>query len=134
MKPIAVVTSLAVENLDRSLRFFREGLGLETEGVQEGGIIAFELPGLSLYLIEESEFSRFTSKAGIETRLPGQGADVIVSVGVSSDAEVDEALAQAAEYGGSVRQPAAREEWGYTGYFRDPDGYLWEIVHGAEHV
>jgi hypothetical protein len=64
-KPIAtIVVSLPVTDLERSLRFYRDGLGLQTPGIDEY-MIAFELPNLSLFLIELSEYATYIERAGL---------------------------------------------------------------------
>lgn len=127
MKPTTVIVSLPVTDLDRSLRFYREGLDLPTPGIDEG-IIAFELPNLSLFLIDYRLYATYTSRGGVPApSAPAKGACVI-SCAISSKQEVDDILARAATAGGSVPGPAAEYDGSYTGYFSDPDGHLWELV------
>ncbi|CAM3308288.1 VOC family protein [Kibdelosporangium persicum] len=127
MKPVAVVVSLPVTDVERSSRFYRDGLGLETSDVEEGAV-AFELPNLSLFLIEHSQYKTYTDRAGIRADdLPVAGACVI-SCAMSSKGELDDVLARAKAAGGSVPRPADDHDEGYMGYFSDPDGHLWELV------
>lgn len=127
MQPVTVVVSLPVADLDRSLRFYRDGLGLATPGV-DGGVVAFELPNLSLFLIETGEYARYVERAGVgATGAPVAGACVICCA-IAGRAEVDEVLARAAAAGGSAPRPPVEDDGGYTGYFADPDGHLWELV------
>jgi predicted lactoylglutathione lyase len=126
MKPVAVVVSLPITDLGRSLRFYRDGLGLETAGVDDG-IIAFELPNLSLFLIDQKQYATYSVAAA---GLPTPGA-VIVSCAIGSRAEVDESLARATAAGGTVAAPATETDGSYMGYFSDPDGHLWELVFNA---
>jgi catechol 2,3-dioxygenase-like lactoylglutathione lyase family enzyme len=65
MRPATVILSLPVTDPERSLRFYRDGLQLPTPGI-DGGIIAFELPNLSLFLIELSEYTTYTNRAGVQ--------------------------------------------------------------------
>lgn len=130
MKPATVVVSLPVRDPDRSLRFYRDGLALSTPGVEDG-IIAFELPNLSLFLIEHGEYEKYASQAGITLRTPTAGA-CIISCAIGSRAEVDDILARAVAAGGSAPQPAADHGGSYMGYFSDPDGHLWELVCNAQ--
>ncbi|MDQ7909729.1 VOC family protein [Phytohabitans sp. ZYX-F-186] len=130
MKPATVVLSLPVMDVERSLRFYRDGLELATPGIEEG-MIAFELPNLSLFLIEHSQYATYTSRAGVESNgVPAPGACTI-SCAMGSKAEVDDTLARAAAAGGSASRPAADHDGSYTGYFSDPDGHLWELVFNA---
>jgi predicted lactoylglutathione lyase len=127
MKPSTIVLSLPVVDPERSLRFYRDGLGLQPEGFEDG-IVAFELPNLSLFLVESGEYEKYTNRAGVVLRnVPAPGSCVI-SCAMGSRAEVDEALARAAAAGGSAPVPASEVDGGYMGYFSDPDGHLWELV------
>jgi predicted lactoylglutathione lyase len=124
MKPATVVLSLPVADLDRSLAFYRDGIGLDTDGVDDG-VIAFELPNLSLFLIEQGQFAGYT---GAAVKTPVAGA-CILSCAIGTRAEVDDVLARAAAAGGKVGAEPAEEGGSYTGYFADPDGHVWELVY-----
>ncbi|MCA9877664.1 MAG: VOC family protein [Thermomicrobiales bacterium] len=130
MKPATVIVSVPVTDLERTLRFYRDGLGLETPGV-DGGIILIELPNLSLFLIEQQEYARYAGLAGVpDAGQPVPGA-CIFSCALASKAEVDHVMAQAARAGGSAPGPAQDQDGSYIGYVRDPDGHLWELVANA---
>jgi catechol 2,3-dioxygenase-like lactoylglutathione lyase family enzyme len=131
MKPKFKVLTLAVGDLERSLRFYRDGLGLPTKGIigeefEYGSIVLFELEGgliLSLYP------AAFLEKdAGAKLTKERLGA---VSIGhfVGSKAEVDAVMDQAAKAGAVIMDKPHDRFWGgYSGYFHDPDGHLWEIA------
>lgn len=134
------VITLAVDDLERALVFYRDGLGLNTRGIvatelvdqktgAAGGVVIFELEGgLVLALYPRSELAK---DAGLAAEPPRTGQ---FSVGqlVASRAEVDRILEQAAAAGAAVTLPHDRP-WGiYSGYFRDPDGHLWEIIWNSE--
>lgn len=126
VQPVTVVVSLPVADLDRSLRFYRDGLGIPAADVDEGGIV-FELPNLSLFLIEAGEYARYVDRAGLVA--PGAAAGAcVLSCAIGSRAEVDETVMRAAAAGGSAPRPAAEYDGSYIGYFGDPDGHLWELV------
>lgn len=130
MKPATVIVSLPVADPDRSLRFYRDGLDLSPAEIDESGI-AFELPNLSLFLIERREYENYTDRAGIgSVSAPAAGACVI-SCAIGSKEEVDDILARAATAGGSASAPADEHDGSYMGYFSDPDGHLWELVFNA---
>lgn len=129
MKPSTVVVSLPVEDPGKSLRFYRDGLQLSTSGIEDG-IILFELPNLSLFLIERSEYARYTERAGISQDAPVPGA-LVISCAIGSKDELDDTLSRAAAAGGSVPRPAGIHDGSYTGYFNDPDGHLWELVFNS---
>lgn len=137
MKPRISVLTLAVDDLERSLHFYREGLGFDSPGVTgtefagdettpAGAVAMFELEdGLILALYPRSELAK---DAGI----PVEGASSAqFSIGhiVSRREDVDAILAEAEAAGAVVTEPPHERPWGiYSGYFKDPDGYLWEII------
>jgi hypothetical protein len=131
MKPTLKVITLAVTDLERSLAFYRDGLGLPTRGIvgeefEHGSVVFFELEGdivLALY-----PATHLAIDARIEVTKDRLGA---VSLGhvAASRAEVDAVMAQAVRAGAVVTDPARDRFWGgYSGYFHDPDGHLWEIA------
>lgn len=130
MQPATVVVSLPVEDVERSLRFYRDGLNLSTTGIEDG-VILFELPNLSLFLIEHTEYVRYTERAGLTPNAPVPGA-LVISCAISSKDELDDTLSRVATAGGSVPRPADTYDGSYTGYFNDPDGHLWELVFNSE--
>ena len=127
MKPKTVVTSLAVNNLEKSLAFYRDGLGIETPGIEEG-IITLEIANLSLFLIEKREFEKYSKVGGSAAHISGDSAECILSCAFETKEEIDHILSKVEEFDGKIPNPPKEEEWGYTGYFKDPDGHLWEIV------
>jgi uncharacterized protein len=130
MRPSTVIVSLPVTDLDRSLRFYRDGLHLPTPDIDES-IIAFELPNLSLFLIEYSQYTMYTNRAGVQLHnAPAAGACVL-SCAIGSKEEVDDILVRAEAARGSVSRPADDYDGSYMGYFSDPDGHLWELVFNS---
>jgi uncharacterized protein len=131
VKPRITVITLGVEDLDRSLRFYRDGLGLATEGIfgsefEHGAVAFFDLqPGLKLAVWPRSSISH-------DSGIPLGGAnstELTVGHNVSSKAEVDAVMQQAADAGAVIVKPSQDTFWGgYAGYFQDPDGHLWEVV------
>ena len=131
MKPRISVLTLAVANLERSLAFYRDGLGLPTQGIigrefEHGAVAFFELAGglkLAIWGQDDLVHDSGLSKERVSS--------TAVSIGhnVASREEVDEVMAQAQRAGAEIVKPA-RETFfgGYGGYFRDPDGHLWEVV------
>src|SRR5688500_11982832 len=128
MKPRIKVITLGVGDLSRSLAFYRDGMGLHTEGVigqefEDGAVVFFHMnDGLILALYPTASLSKDAKVAATEKRL---GA---VSIGhiVGSKEEVDAVVKQAAEAGAVITDPPHDRFWGgYSGYFHDPDGHLW---------
>lgn len=135
MKPSIQVLTLGVADLGRSLAFYRDGLGLPTEGLfgeefEGGAVMFFNLRGgliLALY-----PFASIAADTGLPV---GGGSLPAFTIGhnVRSREEVDEVLAQAEAAGATFVQPGRDRAWGgYTGHFRDPDGHLWEVVWNPE--
>lgn len=132
MKPRITVLTLGVEDLERSLRFYRDGLGLATEGIvgtefEYGAVVFIPLQsGLQLALWPRVSIAHDTCIA------PGPPADPIrMTLGhnVASKGEVDGVMAQAESAGAKIVKAAQDTFYGgYSGYFQDPDGHLWEVV------
>lgn len=125
MRPRINVLTLGVNDLEKSLAFYRDGLGLPTKGITgtqfEDGAVAF------FYLRDDLILALFplTSLAK-DAKAPAQ-----FSVGqlVNSRQEVDAVMKEAETAGAVITDPARNRVWGgYSGYFRDPDGHFWEIV------
>jgi catechol 2,3-dioxygenase-like lactoylglutathione lyase family enzyme len=136
MEPRLNVVTLAVDHLERALAFYRDGLGLQTSGVvatdlvdsetgAAGAIVTFSLEsGLMLALYPRTELAK---DAEVQAGAPQMGHFSLGQL-VASRADVDRILEQAAAAGAIVTPPHDRP-WGiYSGYFRDPDGHLWEII------
>ncbi len=131
MKPRITIITIGVDDLDRSLRFYRDGLGLKTEGIvgtefEHGSVAFFELEaGLKLALWPRKSLAH-------DAKLPpGQPSATEFSLGhnVSSKDEVDAVMDRAGKSGAVIVKPAQDTFWGgYAGYFQDPDGHLWEIA------
>ena len=137
MKPRINVITLAVADLDRALAFYRDGLGLRTEGltgtefkgdeaVPDGTTAVFHLDeGLMLSIYPRSELAK-DAAIPLTAAQPGE-----FSVGhvVASRDEVDHVIEQAKAAGATVIDAPHERPWGiYSGYFHDPDGHLWEII------
>jgi catechol 2,3-dioxygenase-like lactoylglutathione lyase family enzyme len=131
MEPRVTVLTIGVDDLERSLSFYRDGLGLETEGIigtefEYGSVAFFDFQeGLRLALWPRRSISRDT---GIE-EAPPSSTDFTLGHNVASREEVDAVMAQAAAAGARMVKPAQETFYGgYAGYFMDPDSHLWEVV------
>ena len=131
MKPRLSVLTLGVDDLERALAFYRDGLGLLTDGIvgnafEHGAVVFFDLQsGLKLALWPRRSLAHDTGLP------PGSPCATALSLGhnVASRAEVDAVMDQAGRAGASIVKPAGDTFWGgYAGYFQDPDGHLWEVV------
>jgi catechol 2,3-dioxygenase-like lactoylglutathione lyase family enzyme len=131
MKPRISVLTIGVDDLARSVRFYRDGLGLHTDGIvggefEFGAVAFFSLqPGLQLALWPRKSIAH---DSGLDVSDPSP-TDVTIGHNVSSRAEVDDVMKQAAAAGAVIVKPAHDTFWGgYAGYFLDPDRHLWEVV------
>jgi catechol 2,3-dioxygenase-like lactoylglutathione lyase family enzyme len=131
MKPRITVLTLGVDDLERAVSFYRDGLGWATPGIvgrefEHGAVAFFNLEGgLRLALWARQDLAH---DAGLAAT-PGSATEFSLGHNVSSRAEVDDVMATAAQAGAHVVKPAHDTFWGgYAGYFADPDGHLWEVV------
>jgi len=131
MKPRIKVLTLGVGDLEKSLAFYRDGLGLPTDGIigqefEDGAVVFFNLnDDLILALYPAASLAKDAKITPTQNRL---GAVSIGHIVRSKDA-VDALMKQAERAGAVIADPAHDRFWGgYSGYFHDPDGHLWEIA------
>jgi uncharacterized protein len=131
VNPHITVLTLGVDDLERSVAFYREGLGLATQGIvgaefENGAVAFFNLQaGLKLALWPRSSIAADTGLA----KGPPSSTEFTIGHNVGSQAQVDAVMAQAVEAGAAIVKPAQATFYGgYAGYFKDPDGHIWEIV------
>jgi uncharacterized protein len=135
MKPRITVLTLGVDDLDAAVSFYRDGLGLRTDGIvgsefEHGAVAFFDLqPGLRLALWPRRSISH---DAGVPSS-PRSATEFTIGHNVNSREAVDDVMAEAAAAGAAILKPAQDTFWGgYAGYFVDPDGHLWEVVWNPE--
>lgn len=131
MKPYVSVITLGANDLEKSVQFYRDGLGLETQGIvgkefEHGAVAFFDLqPGLKLALWSRNDLA-------YEAKVPlGDASSTEFTLGhnVNSKTEVDNVMEQAQLAGAIITDPPHDTFWGgYSGHFQDPDGHLWEVV------
>jgi len=131
MRPHISVLTLGVADLERAVVFYRDGLGLPTQGIvgrefEHGAVAFFDLAGgLKLALWAQADIAHDT---GLKPSPPSPTAFTL-GHNVASRVEVDAVMAQAEAAGGRIVKPAQDTFWGgYAGYFRDLDGHVWEVV------
>jgi catechol 2,3-dioxygenase-like lactoylglutathione lyase family enzyme len=131
VKPLITVITIGVDDLAKSLSFYRDGLGLPTDGIIgqefEYGAVAFiQLQaGLRLALWPRKSIAR-DSGLPLSDKSP---TELTLGHNVSSKEQVDAVMNQAKNAGAVIVKPAQDTFWGgYAGYFQDPDGHLWEAV------
>lgn len=137
MKPRVSVLTLGVDDVERALTFYRDGLGLPTRGIvgrefEHGAVAFFELAGgVTLSLWARSDLAWETG----EPQPAGSSTGFSIGHNVSTRAEVDAVMAQAERAGAAIVRAATDTFWGgYAGYFRDPDGHLWEIAWNPQRL
>lgn len=124
MEPRISLITLGVSDLARSTAFYRDGLGLPTTEPADG-VTFFSLKGTWLSLYSRGDLA---ADAGVPSEGAGFSAFSLAH-NVGSKAEVEAVLKHAQDAGARILKPAQDTEWGgYSGYFADPDGFLWEVA------
>ena len=136
MKPRISVLTIGVADLERSITFYRDGLGLPTDGIvgrefEHGAVAFFALSGgLKLAIWAQNDIAH-------DTGLPKTISSTAFTIGhnVVRREEVDEIMNEAVRAGAKIIKPAQETFYGgYAGYFCDPDGHLWEIVWNSANL
>jgi len=137
MQPLITLITLGVDDLEKSLRFYRDGLGFPTEGIvgqqfEYGAVAFFQLQsGLRLALWPRKSIAHDTGLT-VAARSP---TDFTLAHNVRSKDEVDAVMAQVQAAGATIVKPAHQTFWGgYTAYFQDPDGHVWEVAFNPQWV
>ena len=131
MTPRISVITLLVDNLDRAVAFYRDGLGLPTAGIVGtqyaiGACAFFELAGG----LKLAVWPRASARIDTGLDLPSSGpGSVLIAHNVANRDAVSAVLGQAQAAGARIVKPAGPTFWGgHGGYFQDPDGHVWEVV------
>ena len=131
MTPRITLITLGVDDLERAVAFYRDGLGLATKGIvgaefENGAVAFFNLEsGLKLALWPRKSLA---ADSGLALQ-PRSSTDVSLAHNVASIAEVDAVMQQAERAGATIVKPAQATFYGgHAGYFQDPDGHLWEVA------
>ena len=124
--------TLPVEDLDRSYRFYAEGMGFEAPAPDpDADHVSFKMNnGMYFVIVPRETFSAFATPA-FQTIAPRGESECIMSCFVQSESEVDTMLARTESAGGTIAKEAQQMLWGYSGYVKDPDGHLWEFMFNA---
>lgn len=135
MKPRISVLTLGVDDLQRAVAFYRDGLGFRTDGIvgqefEHGAVAFFDLQsGLRLALWAQADLAH---DSGLPVS-PRAATGLSLGHNVRTAEEVDAVMAQVAKAGARIVKPAQATFWGgYAGYFQDLDGHLWEVVFNPE--
>ena len=131
MKPRITVITLGVDDLEKSLTFYRDGLGLKTDGIvgkefEYGAVVFIDLEdGTKLALWPRKSIAHDT---GLSLQ-NSSAMEFTLGHNLNSKQEVDEVMTQAKKAGATIVKPAHDTFWGgYSGYFQDPDGHVWEVA------
>jgi len=131
MQPRITLLTLGVADLERAVAFYRDGLGLPTQGIvgtefEHGAVAFFDIqPGLKLALWPRKSIAADT---GLLLQEPS-ATEFAIGHNLDSREEVDALMDEAACAGARIVKPAQATFWGgYAGYFQDPDGHLWEVA------
>jgi catechol 2,3-dioxygenase-like lactoylglutathione lyase family enzyme len=135
MKPRITLVTLGVDDLQRAVAFYRDGLGFNTEGIvgeqfENGAVAFFDLEsGLRLALWPRKSLAKDSGlPLGVRS-----STEFALAHNVSSPAEADAVMAEVQGAGGTIVKPAQKTLWGgYAGYFQDLDGHLWEVAWNPE--
>ena len=143
MEPRITIISLGVKDFDRSLRFYRDGLGFITKAKEGDPIAFFQTSGARLALYPLDKLAEDISPS-VKPSAPGSFGGITLAHNTRTKEEVAQVLALAEKAGGKIVKPAQDVFWGgHSGYFSDPDGYYWEVAwapmftfdeHGALNV
>lgn len=135
MRSRITLVTLGVDDLEAALKFYRDGLGLKTDGIvgqefENGAVVFIDLqPGLRLALWPRKSIAADTGLA-VSPRSP---TDFTLAHNVRSESEVDEVIKQATAAGAKIIKPAHKTFWGgYSGYFQDPDDHVWEVAFNPQ--
>lgn len=118
-----------VDDLQKSIAFYRDGLGLSLEENDEEHA-SFDIDGTYLVLLDRSEFGTYVEKVGHRPAARGT-AESIVSYFAESRADVDAVMNKAKAAGAGITGPSD-DDGVYSGYFTDPDGHTWEVIFDSE--
>lgn len=130
MEPRVSLITLGVADLARSHSFYKDGLGLPTTRSPEDGIVFFQTSGVTIALYPYTKLAEDIGPGWDVPRSKFPG--ITLAHNVRERHQVDEVMKLAAAAGAQIVKPAEDAFWGgYSGYFADPDGYLWEVAWGA---
>jgi catechol 2,3-dioxygenase-like lactoylglutathione lyase family enzyme len=135
MKPRITVLTIGVDDLERSLTFYRDGLGFPSPGIvgtefEHGAVAFFDLQdGLKLAAWRRADLAHDSGVA----QSPPSPTEFSLGHNVRSEREVDEVMQQARKAGARIVKEAQKTFWGgHAGYFQDPDGHLWEVLYNPQ--
>ncbi len=132
MEPRISILTLGVSDLERSTRFYRDGLGFPVHDAGGEEITFFALHNVLLALYPRDALAADIGQPDQRGEPPPPWQGFTIAHNVATRAEVDSVLREAETAGAHVVKRAAETFWGgYAGYFADPDGFVWEVATGS---
>lgn len=126
MRQKLTLVTLGVRDLQKSISFFEDGLGWKRSAASQDGVAFFQLNGMVLSLFGRKELAADANVPEAGSGFPAFS----LALNAKDRAEVDSVLEQAAKAGAEIVKPAEEVFWGgYSGYFKDPEGFLFEVAH-----
>jgi len=131
MKPRITLLTLCVDDLEKAVRFYRDGLGFKTEGIvgtqfEHGAVAFFDLQASLRMALWPRKSLAHDAGIALDAR---SRTELSIGHNVGSKREVDQVMEQAKKAGAAIVKSARDTFWGgYAGYFQDPDGHLWEVA------
>jgi uncharacterized glyoxalase superfamily protein PhnB len=124
--PKLTLVTLGVKDFKKSVKFYQKGLGWKKSSASVGDVAFFALEGIVLGIYPRKLLAQ-------DAKVPAAGSGfsgISLAVNTANDAQVDEFLLRAKKAGAKIVKKAGKVFWGgYSGYFSDPDGHLWEVAH-----
>lgn len=118
--------TLGVNNFEKAIAFYESGLGWKKSSASQDDIAFFQLGGIVLALYPR----KLLAKDATVNDKPTGFSGITISYNAKSEKEVDDVLKKVAKLGAIIIKPAQKVFWGgYSGYFKDPDGHLFEVAH-----
>jgi catechol 2,3-dioxygenase-like lactoylglutathione lyase family enzyme len=133
MEPRISVITLGVSDLQKSFRFYKDGLGFPTKMTPDGGIVLFATSGTRLFLYSYEKLAKDVREYPQVQKNKEAFPGFTFGHCTRKKEDVDSILSQAEKAGGKIVKVAKVTSWGgYSGYFADPDGYLWEVAYAEQ--
>ncbi|MBS1662296.1 MAG: VOC family protein [Bacteroidetes bacterium] len=126
MRQKLTLITLGVDDFQRSLDFYEKGLGWKKSDKSMDELALFPLGGMTLALHPRQELADDAQLPNTRAEFPG----LSLAYNATSEQEVDEVMAKVAKLGATIVKPAQKVFWGgYSGYFKDLDGHLFEVAY-----
>lgn len=129
------ILTLGVDNVEKSYKFYHEGLGLASKGIvgkefEHGEVAFFDLKNGMILALYSRDNLAWDSR---QRKSEPSSTEFSIGYNTRNETEVDTIMAQAKKAGAKILRAAQKTFWGgYSGYFQDPDGHLWEIAYNPD--